>query len=144
MNKEAVADSKPDKSRSHKMATISSAVLWILGFGLAFVIPPGSPLIWLPDFLLLTGFIPVLLIWRPGWPWLVFGGLNFFIGFVLEAARWLPDNQLPAEMVRVRMHLAEYHAPLVWMFVGAVSSIFGCIRITKNLYRKMSARNGQR
>lgn len=115
------------------LASILSCVLWCLGFFLAFVFPPDSPLIWLPDTLLLAGFLPLLFIWKPGWPWILFGILNIFIGFVLEVAKYLPDDELPGEMPLVRAHLAEYHVPWVWFIIGFVSVVYGIFRIIKGL-----------
>src|SRR5207302_1815663 len=106
-------------------------VLWTLSFFLAFTISSQSAYIWVPDFLLLLGFAPLLFIWKPGWPWLVFGSLNIFIGFVLEVAKYLPEESLPADMRPVRQHLAEYHVGLVWILFGLAAFVFGSIRIIK-------------
>lgn len=127
------------------IATWSSAAIWIIGFLLAFVIPPTSKLIWVPDTLLLVGFFPVLFVWQPGWPWLVFGLGNIFIGFVLQVAFFLPDAGLPATMVPVRAHLAEYHVPMVWILTGIVSVIYGVIRTVKHLtiWVSKNARKGK-
>jgi hypothetical protein len=129
---------KPDKPGKKSgigkgFASILSAVLWTLGFFLAFVFPPNSPWIWLPDTLLLLGFFPLLLIWNPAWPWIAFGVLNVMIGFVLEVAKYLPDDKLPGEMPLVREHLAEFHVPWVWFIVGAVSVVYGIFRRVKGL-----------
>jgi len=118
-----------------KIAAVASAVLWTAGFFLAFVISPKSPYIWAPDLLLLLGFFPLLLFWKPAWPWMIFGACNLFIAFVLMVAKYLPDASLPAELRLVRAHLADYHAPLSWMFVGVISIIYGLIRMIKGWLR---------
>ncbi len=61
----------------------------------------------------------------------MFGVCNLLIGFVLEVSKFLPDASLPPEMRLVRAHLAEYHAPLAWMFVGVVSLAYGTVRLIK-------------
>ena len=138
-----MADKSEGDTPARKIAAVLSAVLWTLGFFLAFVIQPTSRFIWIPDTLLLVGFFPLLMIWKPAWPWLVFGGCNLFIGIVLEVAKFLPDSSLPGEMRLVRAHLADYHAPLAWMFVGVVSIIYGVIRFFKGLYRWLSKRKAE-
>jgi hypothetical protein len=127
------------------IATWSSCAIWILGFLLALVIPPSSKLIWIPDTLLLVGFFPVLFVWQPGWPWLIFGIGNMFIGFVLQVAFFLPDTGLPQTMVPVRAHLAQYHVPMIWILTGIGSTIYGIIRMVKHLtlWLKQKARKGK-
>jgi hypothetical protein len=120
------------KSSLAKSAGILSLILWVLGFGLAFVIPPLSYFYWVPDALLLIGFWPLLLVWRSGWPWIAFGILNIVIGFVLEMMMFLPDTNFTIEMKLVRKHLAEYHCALVWILIGAASFIYGLFRFTKS------------
>ncbi|HEY9788376.1 MAG TPA: hypothetical protein V6D17_23505 [Candidatus Obscuribacterales bacterium] len=135
---------KKPKSGAHKTAAISSAVLWVAGFALAFVIPPRTPFIWVPDFLLLIGFIPLLWVWRPSWPWIVFGVLNVIIGFVLLVAFYLPDGDLPRqEMVTLRRHLAEYHSPYTWMLTGIGATVYGFIRMIKNIVLWVKARKAK-
>ena len=113
------------------MAAVASTILWVAGFGLAFVIPAGSPLIWVPDSLLLLGFIPIMLAFRPIWPWFVFGLCNTFIGIVLDVARYLPDNVQTAEMQKVRRHLAELHVPFVWVAFGVLAVLYGTGRLAR-------------
>lgn len=112
---------------------ISSAIIWIIGLVLAFLIPPTSQFIWLPDALLLLGFFPLLIGWRPSWPWIVFGVLNICIGFVLLVSQYLPDTSLPKEMMIVRRHLLNYHVPMVWMLIGAIATVYGTIRMFVNM-----------
>lgn len=131
--KEGKAEKKP-KTRAQKVAGILSVVLWVAGFLLAFVIKPGHELIWLPDALLLLGFFPLLWIWRPGWPWLVFGILNFAIGAILIVVYYLSDNALPKkDMIEVKHHLDAYHSSFTWMWIGAFATAYGIFRMTKNL-----------
>jgi len=131
---------KSGRDPVHKIAALLSFVLWTLGFLLAFVIPPGSEWIWVPDTLLLVGFLPLLLSWRPAWPWLVFGFFNIFIGFVLQVAQFLPDTSLPGEMPKIRRHLAEYHVPLAWILVGALSVVYGLGRMIRGLIVRVLSR----
>jgi len=130
-----MSKAEPPLKKSHggKIAALVSMILWILGFALAFVFPTGSPWIWVPDALLLAGFFPLLFAWKPGWPWVVFGLLNVVIGFFLLVAFYMQSNQFTPEMVAVRNHLAEKHSPFTWMFFGVVSTIYGAIRMIKNL-----------
>lgn len=138
-------ESESDRqSPARKVSAVLSAVLWTVGFFLAFVIPKTSPIIWVPDFLLLVGFFPLLFVWKPSWPWLVFGCCNLFIGFVLEVSKFLPDDSLPPEMRLVRAHLVEYHAPMAWMFVGVVALIYGAIRFVKGCLRWFRNRSSGR
>jgi len=127
------------KSLREKVAAVLSAVLWTLGFFLAFVISSLSPYIWLPDFLLLLGFIPLLFIWKPGWPWLVFGVVNVFIGFALEVTKFLPPGSLPAAMRPFREHLSQYHVSLDWILVGGFAFLYGLFRILKGVVVKRAS-----
>jgi hypothetical protein len=144
-----------------KIAGIVSAVLWILGFALAFVIPADNPLMWVPDALLLIGFFPLLFFWKPSWPWLVFGVLNVIIGFVLLVGTFIPVETLTSEMNKAReqltaqkspyasvfsesstqqmahvhTHLVKQHSPWTWMIIGIVSTICGIVRMIKNMIK---------
>lgn len=161
---ESSATEKPQSGS--KWATISSAVLWILGFALAFVIPAQSPFMWVPDALLLVGFLPLLYLWKPSWPWIVFGVLNIVIGFVLLVATFLPVESLTSEMGKARQqleaakspyaavfsttsaeqmanvhrHLAKQHSPWTWMLVGVFSTAYGFIRMLKNSIKWLAAK----
>ena len=155
------AAEKKSKMSASKIAGIVSAILWILGFALAFVIPAESPLMWVPDALLLIGFLPLLFFWKPSWPWLVFGILNVVIGFVLLVGNFIPVNTLTTEMKKaeaqltaqkspyasvfsetsaeqmahVHTHLVKQHSPWTWMLVGVFSTIYGIVRMIKNLIK---------
>ncbi len=120
-----------------RAATFLSTLFWIAGFLLLFIIPVSSPLIWLSDLLLLIGFFPILLAWRPAWTWLLFGVCNLFIGAVLELAKFLPDQSFPVELRLVRAHMADYHCPVVWLFVGLIAIIYGSVRLIKNCCRHL-------
>lgn len=141
-----------------KWATISSAVLWIVGFLLLIVVPADSPFVWVSDALLLLGFFPLLILWKPSWPWLVFGVLNVVIGFALLVATYLPVEALTSEMAKahqqlveakspyaaafsetssaqmahIHTHVVKQHSPWTWMILGVISTIYGVIRMIKN------------
>ena len=132
------------KTGGAKVAAIASTVLWILGFGLAFVIPARSPFGWVPDGMLLVGFFPLLYAWRPGWPWVVFGVLNTVVGFLLLIAFYIPDTNFTNEMIIVRKHLAEQHSPFTWMTIGIASTIFGIVRMTIHLFQWIKARSDRK
>lgn len=149
------------KMSASKIAGIVSAVLWILGFALAFVIPADNPLMWVPDALLLIGFFPLLFFWKPSWPWLVFGVLNVAIGFILLVGTFIPVDTLTSEMNKAReqltaqkspyatvfsesstqqmahvhTHLVKQHSPWTWMIIGIVSTIYGIVRMIKNMIK---------
>lgn len=139
--------------RSPKPATIAATILWVAGFALIFLVPPKSRFVWVSDFLLLAGFLPLLWYCRPGWPWLLFGLLNVIIGFILEIAYVLPDDtlsssgavsllsagggmtsaQLTAQMLHVRDHLRDSHSALTWILVGFGAVAFGAFRTTRDI-----------
>ncbi len=136
----AEPSSASKKGMGRQFAAYGSAVIWTASFFLSFVIPPGSPLIWVPDTLLLLGFVPLLFIWKPAWPWLVFGFCNIGIGFVLAVTPFLDDSLLPGELPKVRQHLAEFHVPLVWILLGAASVLYGLVRLVRGLISWLHAR----
>jgi hypothetical protein len=130
---DAKIKSKEPKSRKAKVAGILSCVLWVLGFALAFVIPPTSPFIWVPDTLLLTGFLPLLFIWRFSWPWILFGLFNCGIGFILLFIEYIPDSAFPAEIAKGKQHLVQYHNWMAWIIFAVLTFIYGVIRMGKNI-----------
>jgi hypothetical protein len=115
-----------------KVSAIVSTMLWTLGFGLCFVIPANSSFSWVADFLLLLGFFPLLYFYRAGWPWLIFGVLNFAMGALLEIGYHLPDSSFTPEMNKARIMLQGTHPTLVWLLVGVACAIFGIFRMIKN------------
>lgn len=130
---------KDGMSKSTKIGTILSTVLWIIGFILLLVIKPDNQLVFLSDAFLLIGFWPLLFVWRAGWTWLVFGLLNIFIGFFLELAKFLPTDTMSPEMQtayeQAKTHLISMHPSLVWILIGAVSALFGLYRIGVTVWR---------
>src|SRR5215475_5425128 len=108
---------KEDSAKKPSMAKrlgVATTVIWVIAFLLIFVVPKGSPYIWVSDALLLIGFWPLLFIWRPGWPWLLFGICNIAIGFLLLIAVYLPDSNFTPQMVAVKKHIADAHSPFTW------------------------------
>jgi hypothetical protein len=93
----------------------------------------NSPFIWTPDFLLLTGFFPLMFVWRPIWPWFIFGLLNCFVGMVLETTKFLPDNLFPGDVVTLKHHLSAYHVGVVWILIGAGALFYGGLRLVRVL-----------
>lgn len=132
--------SKP--AHAGRIVAIATTVLWILAFVLPFMLPPNSILKWLPDTLLLVGFWPLLYLWRPGWPSLVFGVINIIIGSILFIGHFLPADAFPKgaeSMLAVRKHIDEQHEPLAWVLVGVVSFGFGIVRMAQNAVHKRRA-----
>jgi hypothetical protein len=135
---------KKVKSKAVKIAGALSTVLWIIGFVLPFVLKPGSPYVWLSDTFLLCGFWPLLFVYRPGWTWLIFGVLNMLIGFGLELVKylvvsipetfWTPDKiAMKPAFEHMNQHIADMHPCMPWILIGAVSTVYGAIRIIKTI-----------
>lgn len=116
-----------------KTAGIISCVIWIVGIGLAFLIPPTSAYINVPDAMLMIGFFPLLFVWKYSWPWIVFGILNFGIGILLMVIQYSPDNLFPADLLKPKHHLADYHPATVWYVTGFLATAFGIGRLVKNI-----------
>lgn len=117
-----------------KIGGIASAVIWIVGIALAFVVPSTSKFIFVPDALLLLGFFPLLYLWKYSIPWLVFGALNFGIGILLLVIQLSDDSLFPKDLLPPKHHLAQYHPPIVWYVTGTIAFIFGAGRLIKNVY----------
>ena len=115
-----------------KISAIASTVLWTLGFGLCFVLPPNSNLSWIADFLLLLGFFPLLWLYPAGWTWLIFGILNMGIGVILEIGYHIPAESFPPDVNKARLMLQATHPTLVWILLGLVCTLFGIFRMVKN------------
>jgi hypothetical protein len=137
------AEKSTPKKRSGRTAGIIATALWMIGFILTVAVPAGSPFVFLGDALLLIGFWPLLWLWSPGWPWIVFGLLNIGIGFFLEIAYVLPDalfwqNPVPGADVHavlaVRNHLRDQHSAITWIIVGFISTVYGLIRTGRQIF----------
>jgi hypothetical protein len=120
------------KKVSGKASAVASTILWLLGFGLCFVIPARSTFSWVADFCLLLGFFPLLYLYPAGWPWLLFGISNFFIGAALEVGYQLPAKYFTPEVNQMRLVLQGTHPTLVWILVGIACAVFGIFRMVKN------------
>lgn len=129
---ETRTETKSSRPNQGKFSAIVSAVLWTLGFGLCFVLPPSSNLSWIADFFLLLGFFPLLWFYPAGWTWLIFGICNFGIGCVLEIGYHLPDDCLPPAVRTARLMMMSTHPSMVWMALGLVCTLFGAFRMIKN------------
>jgi hypothetical protein len=125
---------KPKKKVGKYLIWLAVA-LWLLGFALAFVIAPSDRYIWIPDALLLIGFWPLLIAHRCRWLWLLFGVLNFAIGWVLLVIKCMPDSEFSfdAKVLATKTHLAQYHEPFVWMIIGFASAVVGALLLLVGL-----------
>lgn len=121
------------------LATLSSTALWVLSLILAFTIHPGEPLIWLPDALLLLGFVPLLLLWHRWWLTLLFGLFNGGIGFFLLLLACFKLSDFPAETRSVIgpgiEHLVGYHSCWTWMVLGVLSTAVGLVHLLVKICR---------
>lgn len=122
------------KTLAKKIAALVATVLWVVGFGLNFVIKPGERLIWMPDSFLLIGFWPLLFVYKAGWTWFGFGACNMVIGFFLELMRHLPQDVFKSQdQIIVRDHLIQMHVPIIWILIGAASAAYGVFRMVKTV-----------
>lgn len=121
----------------HRAGTFA-CVFWVASLLLAFAIQPPNRYIWVPDAALLVGFLPLLLKWRPGWPWLLFGIPTFFIGLILLLTTFLADEHfIPAgaNVIAVKHHLADFHPAWTWIFIGLLCSICGWVLTIRDIIR---------
>ncbi len=118
------------KTKRSLIATVLSTALWVLSVVLAFQIPATSPLIWLPDSLLLLGFVPLLVIARQSWLVLLFGMSNAFIGFFLLVLIHLESDKFVGEVLMMKQHLITMHSPWAWLCIGCAITIWGAIAST--------------
>lgn len=137
---EAVAAVASKKSFSPGLlATVSSTALWVLSLILAFSIHPGEPLIWLPDALLLIGFVPLLLLWHRWWLTFLFGLFNGGIGFFLLLLACFNLSDFPAQTRSVVgpgiEHLVNYHNCWTWMVIGVTAIATGLLHLVLKLCR---------
>ena len=115
-----------------KICGCAACVLWLLSIACSFLIAPSSPFIWVPDFILLAGFLPLLWICPFSLVWIAFGLLTGFIGFFLLLLTNIPESALPASSHAIKKHLAEFHPCWTWMLLGAFVTICGTIRLLLN------------
>ncbi|HEY9791560.1 MAG TPA: hypothetical protein V6D22_14250 [Candidatus Obscuribacterales bacterium] len=123
-------------ARAALISGIGSCVVWVAGIIASFVIKPGSNVIYIPDALLLLGFVPLFYHWRFSWPWFVFGAFNFGIGVFLQAIRYIDDGLFPPPLVVAKHHLSEYHPSITWWIIGLLAIMFGSCRLSKNLWKR--------
>lgn len=128
------------KSGAVKIAGIASTIMWICSFVLLVTFKAGDKNVWISDALLLTGFWPVLFVYKAGWTWFIFGILNMAIGFILEVARQLPEEvftkaALTSEMMQTKEHVLTMHPCMPWIIIGFFSSLFGAARIIRTIFK---------
>lgn len=125
------------------IATVLSTSLWLMSIILAFQIPATSSLIWLPDSLLLLGFVPLLLLVKQSWLVLLFGLSNAFIGFFLLVLTHLESDKFVGEVLMMKQHLVTMHSPWAWLVIGLLVTVWGAIASTIDivkLIRRLFAR----
>ncbi|MBP9093388.1 hypothetical protein KBI23_20370 [bacterium] len=121
--------------RKSLIATVLSSALWLLSIFLAFQIPATSPLIWLPDSLLLLGFVPLLVLSRQSWLVLLFGLSNAFIGFFLLVLIHLESDKFVGELLLMKQHLVTMHSPWAWLAIGLLIAVWGAIASTIDIVK---------
>lgn len=122
------------KLSAKKLAAWSACALWILSLLLSFGIPINSSYIWLPDAVLLAGFIPLLWICPYSLVWIAYGVLTTFIGAFLLLLSNIPSSALPAETHSVKLHLLQYHPCWTWMIIGVIVTAGGTVKLFINLF----------
>lgn len=123
------------RTKRSLIATVLSTALWILSLVLAFQIPATSALIWLPDSLLLIGFVPLLILARQSWLILLFGISNAFIGFFLLVLVHLESDKFVGEVLQMKQHLITMHSPWAWLYIGVGIAIWGAIASTIDIVK---------
>lgn len=118
---------KKAKSKQSLIATVLSTALWVISIVLAFQIAPTSSLIWLPDSLLLLGFVPLLILAKQSWLVLLFGLSNAFIGFFLLVLVHLESDKFVGEVLQMKQHLITMHSPWAWLYIGLAIAVWGAI-----------------
>ncbi len=126
-----------ERSKAAWVATILSTLLWLLSIVLAFQIPGGSRDIWLPDTLLLLGFLPLLLLWKQSWLILLFGIFNGLIGFFLLMLVFIESEKFVGPVLAMKQHLISMHSPWAWLSVSLVAVVWGLIACVIDLIRLM-------
>ncbi len=122
-------------SKKSLVATVLSTALWLLSIVLAFQVPSTSALIWLPDSLLLLGFVPLLVLARQSWLTLLFGLSNAFIGFFLLVLTHLESDKFVGEVLLMKQHLITMHSPWAWLYLGLLIAIWGAVASTIDLVK---------
>ncbi|MBP6743692.1 hypothetical protein KA344_00595 [bacterium] len=123
------------QKKTSLIATLLSTALWILSIILAFQIPATSHLIWLPDSLLLLGFVPLLVLAKQSWLVLLFGLSNAFIGFFLLVLTHLESDKFVGEVLLMKQHLVTMHSPWAWLTIGLLIAIWGAIASTIDIVK---------
>lgn len=130
-----------DRKMALKIAGISSCLMWVLSLIASFIVKTDSVLIYVPDALLLAGFLPLLYTWRFSAPWIVFGVLNIGIGFFLQLVGLINNSYFPRELWAPKLHIMTYHPGITWMVMGFVCCVFGVVRLIKNLTLMLKRRH---
>jgi len=128
------------KSKASLVATILSTLLWLLSIVLAFQIPAGGKLIWLPDSLLLAGFFPLLMLWKQSWLTLLFGIFNGLIGFFLLMLVNLESEKFVGQVLAMKEHLISMHSPWAWMTVSLIAIVWGALACMIDLIKLIRRR----
>jgi hypothetical protein len=82
----------------------------------------------------LFGFWPLLIGSSARWLWLVFGICNIGIAFVLVVSNCIPDGDFAKyRLLETHTHLKLYHPYLVWLLMGALSTIIGIVLLISRL-----------
>lgn len=123
------------QKKTSLIATLLSTALWILSIILAFQIPATSHLIWLPDSLLLLGFVPLLVLAKQSWLVLLFGLSNAFIGFFLLVLTHLESDKFVGEVLLMKQHLVTMHSPWAWLTIGLLIATWGAIASTIDIVK---------
>ncbi len=123
------------QSKASWVATILSTLLWVLSLVLAFQIPGGSKDIWLPDTLLLLGFLPLLMLWRQSWLTLLFGIFNGLIGFFLLILINLESEKFVGQVLAMKEHLTSMHSPWAWLSVSLIAVTWGAVACVIDLIK---------
>lgn len=116
-------------------AAILSTLLWLASIFLAFQIPKESTWFWLPDGLLLLGFIPLLMLWRKAWLTLLFGICNTLIGFFLLILTYLESEKFVGEVLAMKEHLIHFHSPWIWMIFGIIPIFWALVEFSAGIFK---------
>ena len=123
------------RSAASGIAALSSTLLWLVSIVLAFQIPKESAWFWLPDGLLLLGFIPLLILWRKAWLTLLFGICNTLIGFFLLILTYLESEKFVGEVLAMKEHLIHFHSPWIWMIFGVIPIFWALVEFSISIFK---------